>query len=295
MNKNSSRNVQVEDIYTLKEAGEEAPEIIGVKTGVPGLDEMFYVAYINKQGKPQKKPLGGYPLRSVMNITGIPDTGKSLMAEQFAVTQASLGNTVCFVTVEQPAAFLAAGLRQRALALNINVNKIEENIIIIDAASNSVLRDDLNSLGDTLAYVYKTHDITSTIIDSVTRLYEAREMLARQVIRYLYNFMKKWYQTALFVSQKRSGHEELTAEAAGGYAVGHIVDGNIVVSKKEILSRFDASLYKKEIGDIIRLLRIDGCRVSGHDTKTHLFEINELGIATVGPTLEELIRKEVKK
>jgi len=44
------------------------------------------------------------------------------------------------------------------------------------------------------------------VIDYITGLFENKELLARAVVRRLYNFMKKWYQTALFVSQKRSGH-----------------------------------------------------------------------------------------
>lgn len=108
--------------------------------------------------------------------------------------------------------------------------------------------------------------------------YENKEMMARAVVRILFNFMKKWYQTALFVSQKRSGHEKFTAEAAGGYAVGRIVDGTMVFAKEMIDSGIKAKLYKKEIGDIVRLFRIDGCRMCGHDTKTHLMEITDLGL-----------------
>jgi len=106
-------------------------------------------------------------------------------------------------------------------------------------------------------------------------------MMARAIVRRLFNFMKSWYQTALFISQKRSGHEELTAEAAGGYAVGHIVDGTIVVAKELVDSAYKAKLYKKEIGDIIRLFRIDGCRLSGHDTRTRIMEITETGLVRI--------------
>ncbi|MDO3651372.1 ATPase domain-containing protein, partial [Nocardia mangyaensis] len=112
-------------------------------------------------------------------------------------------------------------------------------------------------------------------------LFENKEMTARVVVRRLFNFMKKWYQTALFVSQKRSGHEELTAEAAGGYAVGHIVDGTMVLAKELIDSPFKAKMYKKDIGDIVRLFRIDGCRMSGHDTKTRFLEITETGLVVI--------------
>jgi hypothetical protein len=39
--------------------------------------------------------------------------------------------------------------------------------------------------------------------------------------------------------------------------------------------------YQKEIGDIVRLFRIDGCRMSGHDTKTHFLEITEIGLVKI--------------
>jgi len=141
--------------------------------------------------------------------------------------------------------------------MGYNFDDFEDNVILIDAASHSTLRENLPDLLATLAYAIKTYHIKFTVIDSVTGLFENREMMARGVVRRLFNFMKKWYQTALFVSQKRSGHEELTAEAAGGYAVGHIVDGTMVLAKELIDSSFKAKLYKKEIGEIV-LVRILG-------------------------------------
>jgi KaiC domain protein len=133
----------------------------------------------------------------------------------------------------------------------------------------------------TLGYVIKNYKVKFTVIDSVTGLFENKEMLARGVVRRVYNFLKKFYQTALLISQKRSGHEDLTAEAAGGYAVGHIVDGTIVLAKDIIDSSYKAKLYKKEIGEIVRLFRIDGCRICGHDTKTHFMEITDTGLVKV--------------
>ncbi|RLF42717.1 MAG: KaiC domain-containing protein, partial [Thermoplasmata archaeon] len=71
----------------------------------------------------------------------------------------------------------------------------------------------------------------------------------------------------------------------------HIVDGTIVVDKKLIMSQREASLYKKPIGDVIRLIRIDGCRLSGHDSRTWVFEITELGIVNIIAPLAEYIRR----
>ncbi len=270
-----------EGIWVAGEALKKAPDLRGVPTGVEGLDELFFNSEI-KEGKVVKKPLGGIPAYAVVNLTGVSDTGKSLMAEQYTVKQASRGEAVAFVTVESPAPFVTMSLKERATAMGVDFSEIENKIILIDAASHTSLRENLPNLFATLAFAIKQYKVRHTVIDSITGLYEAKEMMARTVVRQLFNFMKKWYQTAIFVSQKRSGHEELTAEAAGGYAVSHIVDCSMVLAKELITSRTMANLYKKEIGEIVRLFRIDGCRMCGHDTKTHFMEITETGLVKIG-------------
>jgi KaiC domain protein len=285
-----------EAIWLGEEALKKAPKIEGVPTGIEGLDDLFFKAELDpKTGKPVKRPLGGIPKYSVINLTGVSDTGKSLMAEQFTVKRASEGERVAFITVESPAPFVAVGLKERATAMGLNFEKFENNIVLIDAASNHRLRTNLPDLFETLAYVYKTYKVQYTVIDSITGFFEAKEMMARQIVRMFFNFMKKWYQTAIFVSQKRSGHEELSAEAAGGYAVSHIVDCTFVVAKEIITNYYQARLYGKEIGEMVRLFRIDGCRLCGHDTSIHLMEITELGLVKIGPSLAELRRKSLKR
>ena len=269
-----------ESIYTGSQALQKAPEIVGVPTGIEGLDDLFFTVK-EKNGKLEKVSLGGIPKYCVCNITGVSDTGKSLMAEQFAVEQARKGQKVAFITVETPANFVVASIKYRALAMGYDFSEFEDNIILIDAASFSKLRENLPDLLATLAYAIKTYKIDFTIIDSITGLFENKEMMARAIVRRVFNFMKKWYQTALFISQKRSGHEELSAEAAGGYAVGHIVDGTMVLAKELITSQYQARIYKAQIGDLVRLFRIDGCRMSGHDTKTHFMEITDTGIVKI--------------
>lgn len=287
MEKEFQENILYESINTLEEAGKKAPEITGLKTGVQGLDELFFITKLIR-GKPVKKPLNGYPAYAVINLTGISDTGKSLMAEQFTVAQAAEGNKVCYVTIESPAPFVAASIKQRAQAMGVNYQKIKNNIFIIDGASHSKIREDLLTFLNTLAYTIKNYDICCTVIDSVTGFYEEKEMLARGIVRRLFNFMKKWHQTAIFVSQKRSGHETLTAEAAGGYAVSHIVDCSIVLSKVAVTNKFEEKIYGKPVGELVRLFRIDGCRLCGHDTATHIMEITEEGLVVIGPPLGQV-------
>ncbi len=270
-----------EGIWVAGEAIKKAPKLRGVPTGVEGLDELFFHTVV-EDGEVVKRSLGGIPEYAVVNLTGVSDTGKSLMAEQYTVKQAQRGDPVAFITVESPAPFVTMGLKERATAMGIDFKEIEDRIVIIDAASHSSLRDSIPNLLTTLAFAIKNYKIRHTVIDSVTGLYEAKEMLARSVVRQLFNFMKKWYQTAVFVSQKRSGHEELSAEAAGGYAVSHIVDCTMVLAKELIMTKSQSNLYNKPIGDIVRLFRIDGCRLCGHDTRTHFVEITETGLVRIG-------------
>jgi len=296
-NRNTKKTVKqdtkpfTKSVFLASQLKDKMPKLFGIPTGIEGLDNLFFKVEFDEEGKPKKVPLGGIPYLSVTNITGVSDTGKTIMAEQFAVNQAANGYKVLFVTVESPAPFVAAGLKQRAIAMGIKWEEIEDNIVIVDAAVNSRLREDVNVLIKTMEYAIDNFQTKSTIIDSVTGIFEAREMLARSIVRRLFNFMKLKKQTALFISQKRSSHEELSAEAAGGYAISHIVDCSIVLSKQLILNKYLANLYKKPFGSIIRLLRIDGCRLCGHDTRTWTFEITETGLVKLGKPLDELVKE----
>ncbi len=290
----STTSQNMAEYFELGELKTKAPKLFGIPTGTK-LDEMFYKVEVSEDGKFVKKPLGGIPYLSIMNLTGVPDSGKSVLAEQFAVTQAGNGYKVLFVTVESPANFLYTALKQKSIALGVDFSKLEENIVVIDASQSEELRENPRALLDTMAYAIKEKKITNVIIDSITGLYEHREMMARQIVRQFFNFLKKWKQTGLFVSQKRSSQGSDTAEAAGGLAVAHIVDGTIVLDKKIIDNRWDVSLYGLPIGSVLRTIRIDGCRLCGHDSRTWVFEITEMGTIDIICPLHEFIKKMGKK
>jgi KaiC domain protein len=276
-------------VYELGELRERAPKIFGIPTGTK-LDEMFYtVVYDEREGKYVKKPLGGIPHLAVMNITGIPDTGKSILAEQFAVYQAARNYPVLFITVESPAHFLYTALKQKAHALGLDFETVEENIIVIDASQDAELRENMGALLDTIAYAIRRKNTKNVVIDSVTGLYEHREVLARQIVRQIFNFLKKWSQTALLVSQKRSSQSSETAEAAGGLAVAHIVDGTIVMDKTVITTRWEERLYGRKMGEVIRTIRIDGCRLVPHASETYVFEITDTGLIDIKRPLSEVV------
>lgn len=280
---------QKHEYYSLKELKNNAPKLFGVKTNTK-LDDMFYTI-VEENNSFVKKPLNGLPYLSVINITGIPDTGKSLFGEQFALIQASLGYKVLFVTVESPAEFLYTSFKMKSKFLNLDFDKIEENIFVIDVSKNDLFRENHKYLLETMEFVIKEKKTTITVIDSITGLYEHKEVMARQIVRLFYNFLKKYKQTAILISQKRSSQSSDSAEAAGGLAVAHIVDGTLVFDKKVIENKWDSNLYNLPLGSVLRTLRIDGCRLTGHDTKTYVFEITEAGTINILMPLEDFVKK----
>lgn len=66
----------VEAVTPLAELAEKVPTLEGVPTGVPGLDELFFVTEW-RDGKPMRRTLGGIPRYAVLQVTGVSDTGKS--------------------------------------------------------------------------------------------------------------------------------------------------------------------------------------------------------------------------
>jgi len=272
----------LESILGAADLVQKVPEIEGVPSGIEGLDDLFYTV-VQERGRPVVRPLGGLPRYAAVHVTGASDTGKSLFAEQYALAQAARGEGVIFLTVETPAPFVDAALEQRRLAMGLE-RKVLEAVTLVDAASHGVLREDLPTLFATLDAAFEATGAAHLVVDSLTGLYEAREITARLIVRKVYLYAKEKRVTAVFTSQKRSSHEELSAEAAGGYAVSHILDATIVLAKRLVMTQAQSRLWGVPLGEVVRFLRIDGCRLSGHDTRTHFLEILPQGLLRVaGP------------
>ena len=235
------------------------PKMFGIPTGVRGLDELF--------------ELKGFPSHSVFNIVGPAGSGKSLIAEQFAIKQASMGYHVAYVTFGSPADFLAIGIKKKAK----NFDEIKDKIVIIDGASNSRLRKSIKILLNTLAYIIKKYKIKSTVIDPIDGLFELNQN-SKVVVRELFNFMKKWYQNAIFTSRK-------------SYFADDIPDGMIILSKKIIQSIEEEKIYRRKIGEVVRTIRIDSCRLSGHDVDEHMLYIKN-GEVLVGSSIKKVLNEE---
>ncbi len=272
---------RLDALSLASEAVAKAPKLEGVPTGVRGLDELFFTTEF-RRGKPVTRPLPGFPRYSAVHVTGVSDTGKSLLAEQFALAQAARGEGVIFVTVEVPSEFVSVGLEGRRQAMGLARESLDR-IVLVDAARHAELREDLPTFLATLDAALGRVGARHLVVDSLTGLYEAKEIAARQIARRLYAYGKDRGLTAVFTSQKRSGHEELSAEAAGGFVVSHVMDVTLVLAKKLVMSTAQAKVWKKPIGELVRFFRIDGSRMCGHDARTHFLEITPEGLLVVGP------------
>lgn len=261
-------------IYT----GNEVYDIFGIKTNTI-LDNMFYKF---KDGK--LVSLNGIPSNSLLHLTGVSDTGKSLLCYNLAVNYI-LNKKMIFITIERNGKMLNTLLSERAKTLNIEYKR--ENIFILDLTKSVENLQNLDLVINTIIEITKKENTRFIIIDSITGFYEHLENKARTVVRRLYNVLKAFNYTGIAINQKRSSHEDNTAEGAGGYAVAHIFDGSIVMSKKTIKNKWEEEDYGVKRGNTIRFIRIDGCKLALHPTKEFVFKINPNG------TLE--IIKEVEK
>ncbi len=223
----------------------------------------------------------GIPSEMILQLVGTNGTGKSLLATNLTVNL--LNNyPVLYITTETIGEFIYYKLQERAKTLGIELKK--ENLYLIDLTKENNF--DLGNLFNLVAKITKDNQLKLpriVIIDSLTAFYESLENKARSIVRGIYNFFKKWRYTGIFISQKRSSHEETTSEAAGGYAVAHIVDSTIVLTKKVIQTKWEAEDYKIPKGKVVRTIRVDDCRVLPHITEELIFKITNSGeIEVVG-------------
>lgn len=218
----------------------------------------------------------GIPLNGIIQLVGTNGTGKSLLATDLAVNL-QVKYPVIYITTETIGEFIYFKLKERAEILGIELDL--NNLFIIDLTKEDS-ENILEKLFKEVSELTKSKNFGWTrfvIIDSLTAFYESLENKARSVVRRIYNFFKRWRYTGIFISQKRSSHEETTSEAAGGYAVAHIVDSTIVLTKKVIQTKWEEEDYKTKKGKLIRTIRVDDCRITPHITEELIFKIKPEG------------------
>jgi len=237
-------------VFTGKEAVLSAQNLNlrEYKTGTI-LDELFLPALVEG---------------TFVNITGAPDTGKSLLVKHIALYRSQF-ERVLFITTELPVPFLMKSIE---LLLKLYPKANLDNLIFLDATNPDVDK--------TLQAIVSERIFAKTVvIDSLTGFYEDMENRARKVVRRIYNFFKasKPPATVFAISQKRSSHEDTSEEGAGGMAVAHISDTNIVLAKMLIEKKWQIQKFGMPEGEIVRFIRVSGSRFSMHRTEWMVFRI----------------------
>ena len=261
----------------LQDVSNEDIVVSGIDSGIEYINKLFYYAVI-ENSKVVLKAVNGYPKGAVINITGEADTGKSLLVQTALVVNAFKNIKGIYISTENPLKYVSFSLKRISMLLSLDFSKVKDNIKIIDLTFRYNLMGNIDNFLKNLYYELSNSYRNGVIVfDSLTGFYESKEVMARYIVRRIFQFCKNLNLTAFLISQKRED-SPFSSRSAGGMAISHIVDCNIVLSKIVVSSAYEKKIYEKELGGVVRTFRIDGCRLCGHSSKTHIFEIDKTGL-----------------
>lgn len=254
--------------------------LIGFKTGT-FLDSLF----LDEKGK----LIDGIPFGTNSLLTGLPNSGKSLLGEEI-VLRVAQEHKVCYVLSEE--AFRTDSARfdletrmknREALMSGLSWTMIEKNLFVLDTVMNAELRD-WHSFVQAYRNLVENEKIEFLFVDSMTLLEDARGALKMRVLE-LMRYNQLHGITSILINQR--GIDEADGLAmAGGISLSHIVDMVLIMDYKKI-STWDAQL-KIDIPDAkqgatVNFFRILKCRICRYDTHYFAYHIDDNGFVTVNP------------
>lgn len=219
-----------------------------ISTGIPGLDIMLNGGLI--------------PGRTYL-VKGAPGTGKTTLAMHFAMAGISNGESVLYITLEEP----GENIKQDFSRMGFDV--YNENFTLIDATPTTehyVLVEDffesfaknLNKLTDAIKEQFKTKRYSRVVVDPITMLKftSSDELEYRKAFLSFIKTMMRLRTTVLITAE---GGEQADIEE-------YLVNGVI-----------ELELFQKE-GRLERALKITKFRGSGFDNVIRPYEITENGM-----------------
>ena len=250
-------------------------KLVGFPTGT-FLDYMFL-------SEDDVTPLKGIPICSQIGITGLPGAGKSLLAMEVALNVAHSGRKVLFVTSEDvftsetPRFDLQSRLIKRAQILNLNWEKVAENLFIMDAATYSELREWAKFIR-TYRYACERNKVDLAIIDSITLLETTRGALKYRVSE-ITRYNQKMGITGIFINQRLREDVDIFG-MAGGISLGHTYDAIIIIDYCHAYSiglLAELKKYGVKRGDFVRFSRVLDCGICGYIRDYILLDIDKYG------------------
>lgn len=239
------------------------------------LDEMFL--------DENDKPIDGIPFGANAILTGLPNSGKSLLIEEIALQTASRGKKVCLVSSEElfrsdtPRYDLESRLMERAKSLKLNWEEIKKNLFVLDVVAYAELRD-FHNFVSTYRYLAEKEKIDLLLLDSLTMLEDSRGQIKYRLIE-LCKYNQIHGITAIMVSQRATDSSD-SLSLAGGIGLTHIADIVLELDYKKI-SSWDSTI-KADIecknGEIVYFFRILKDRMTRFKGNYFRYEITKDGL-----------------
>lgn len=234
------------------------------------------------------KPINGLPYGSNTILTGLPNSGKTLLVMEVALRVAET-RPVAYVTSEKifrsgnARTDLEAQMVRMTQALGLDWTKIIANLYVIDTVANAELRDWTNFIS-TYRSLVEIKKIQMVLIDSMTLLEETRGALKYRVLE-LMRYNQKNGLISIMINQ-RAIEEADTLAMAGGVALAYAVDIVMTLDYKKV-SSWDAQI-KMDTGakqsETINFFRILKCSLSKFDAHYKAYEITPQGQVKLKPT-----------
>ncbi len=229
----------------LPEELKEYQELKRLKTGIKSLDEILG---------------GGIPLYSVNVISGAAGTGKSILCQQIAFSNAHTDNKVLYVsTLSEPMAKLIRYQQQFSF---FDKEKLDKSVIYGDIAEVIIEQGPESTIETLLSKVNESDNIKIVIIDSFKAVGESvKTMMESRVLAY-----------NLAVQLAKS---KCTSFLIGEYTEREIEEEPIFAVADGIIQLTNAP---KEMDDV-RYLKVLKMRGGNYFAGMHSFSINSDGIA----------------
>ncbi|MEM5853132.1 MAG: ATPase domain-containing protein [Candidatus Aenigmatarchaeota archaeon] len=246
-----------------------------IKTGIKGFDELIE---------------GGFPKGSIVLITGVPGSGKTIFCLQTARNLASDGKKVLYITIDGE---LPENLEEQCELLGISVKPLikKKRLIFVELKSMRDFKDSikkyvkqgfscviLDSLSGALPRFYGPEEISKYLLFkevTIMGVFDPNFAL-RSMISDIFEFLRSLkLDLSLVVTDRVEGETGLSRDSISEF----IADGIVDFETLGIGGAFNRSL---------RILKL---RKSKHYCEPVTFEIGKGGIKITGRKIEEIAKE----
>jgi len=236
----------------------------------------------------EDKEIGGIPFGSNCILSGLPNSGKSLLLEEVILQVANNNKKVCYITseevfrVETPRFDLQSRLKERTEMLGLDWDVVSQNLFVLDIVTFSEMRD-WYGLISTFRFLVETKQIDLLAIDSLTMCEDNRGQL-----KYRLGQLIKYNQlhgvTSIMINQRATDKPD-SFSMAGNIGISHIADIVMVLDYKQLSSwdkmiKLDTDSKQMELVYFFHVLK---CRMSKYKANYFKYSITSDGLVRLQP------------